>query len=74
MGGISPPGEGIPLYVPSWPRKTGGIAMIGPGSDKKEDKEEYSPASRLPRPSVHLAGKAALGGEELWLVLVVVFF
>ena len=48
--------------------------MIGLGSDKKEDKEEYSPASGLPRPSVHLAGKAALGGEELWLVFVVGFF
>ena len=47
--------------------------MIGLGSDKKEDKEEYSPASGLPRPSVHLVGKAALGGEELWLVFVVVF-
>ena len=47
--------------------------MIGLGSDKKEDKEEYSPASGLPRPSVHLAGKAALGGHQLGPVLVVVF-
>ena len=43
-------------------------------SRKDEDTKDCPPAGVPPGPPVHLAGKAALGGEELWLVLIVVFF
>ena len=42
-------------------------------SRKDEDTKDCPPAGVPPCPTIHLAGKAALGGHQLGLVLVVVF-